>query len=236
MTTAEPRALNIDDAWNSVALEERLELISRANAEGILAGLGCIIILGATGYGFNEIWFLWGGIIGSALVIPLFAGYYWRKNKPAVILSYLAVRSVARRYAFSANIIDYDIVLIFRGKMKELFASQEEALLSQQGKAIELDSSVEMVKPVWICLMRGGFVFLSESVGGAKLEFISPITPDVVCRKAAPSDNLPEHALIISGMGQAKGRTISLFGPYPAALYVFEKKLLDLVKESEKWR
>lgn len=231
---AKATTLSVENAWNAVALEERIELISRAQAEGIVAAITYLLFIGAVAYGFDKIWVLAGGSVGTLLVIPLFASYSWRRTKPALILSYLAVRSVARRYAYGFNITDFDIVLIFRGRMEERFSSEEDEVIMRQRDDVDIDSPYEREKEVWICLMRGAIVILSEKKGGAKLEFIAPIMPDCTCRKASPQDNAPHRGLILTGAGPSKGRKIVLSSTYPGALYVFERQLARLLVEVTK--
>ena len=229
---AKAESINLKNAWNSVALEERLELVSRAQAEGIIAAMASIFLIGSIAYGFDEIWLLGGGLIASLLVMPLFASYSWRKNKPAAVLSYLAVRSVARRYAFGFNISDLSIILIFRGILEERYENQETEMAIRQHESVEYDQSSGTQKPVWICLMRGGFVALSEKTGGAKLEFVGAVDPNLVCRKPTPQENAPERSVVIQGTGSYRGRKVIISSNYPGALYVFEKQLGRLIDEA----
>ncbi len=37
--------LSIEDSWNSVALEERIELIARSQAFGLACGLACLLAM-----------------------------------------------------------------------------------------------------------------------------------------------------------------------------------------------
>ena len=229
---AKSAALSIDDAFNAVALEERLDLISRANGEGILAGIGCLFLLGSAAYGFDQIWILGASAIASLFVVPLFTSYAWRRNRPKLILEYLAVRSVGRRYAYACNIADLDIVLIFRGTMRETFSSAEDQMMIQSAQTVDLENSVGGDRPVWIVLLRGGLVLMSERSGGAKLEFCTPLGPEVTCKKPAADEDAPERALAITGIGMSRGRRVLLWSDYPGALYVFEKQMQRLAQES----
>lgn len=229
---AKSASLSVEHAWNSVALEERIELISRAHGEGIVAAIAFIALMGSAAYGFDQIWILFGSFFGSMLVVPLFSSYCWRRGKPELILKYLAARSIARRYAYGCSITDLDIILIFRGFIEETFRNQEEELLRKSSESIDLDSPGKEIKEVWICLMRGGVVTMSERSGGAKLEFVSTIERDMTCKKATTQDDAPEGALAITGTGQHRNRRILLWSNYPAAQYVFERKLLKLIEEA----
>lgn len=224
-------SLNIGAAWNAVALEERLELISRSKAVGFTAAIGFMLLMGSIAYGFDQIWLLLSGFIGSFLIAPLFSSYTWRQGKPELILSYLAVRSMARRYAFGMNISDLEIVLIFRGHMKEIISEEEGLKLMQAGKATSTSLSEKGEIPVWFCLMRGGIIVISEQPGGAKLEFYTPVSAETVIRKATAEEEASADKLVIEGSGTARGRKMVMGSSYKAALYVFEKRVEELVSE-----
>lgn len=222
-------ALSIRNAWNAVAVEERIELVSRAQAEGIMAA-GCFIILmGAIGYGFDQIWVLASGALCSLLIMPLFSSYAWRRLKPEMILKYLAVRSVARRYAYGYKITSYDVILTFRGELEQRYRTKDEQVAAEQSQKVDFfDSDSKKARDVWICLMRGGLVVMSERLGGAKLEFITPIDLDVICREPLPEDEAPEDSAVIIG---EKGRKVIITSRYPGALYVFRKQFPRLIEE-----
>ena len=155
------QSLSVKDAWNAVALEERLELLARARGDGIVAGLVVALLIGAVAYGFDQVWLLAGSVAGAMLAMPIFASYSWRKNKPAVILSYLAVRAVARRYAYGYKVGDFSVIVIFRGTMRTIFASEADEALMRQRESVDFDTDTNPEKKVWICLIRGAIVCLS---------------------------------------------------------------------------
>ena len=234
---ASNESLNIERAWQAVALEERLEMISSAQAHGILAAALVSLLIGAVAYGFDNIWLLLGSLVGALTIMPLYTSYEWRKSKPELILKYLAVRSVARRYAFGAAISNFDVILIFRGVFREVYNSEEQERLAKQQQDTDLEgSSQEDEKEVWICLMRGGLVVLSECRGGAKLEFVTPTAADVVCRRSSAEDQAPDNWVLVQGTGISKGRTAAISSRFPAALYVFEKQLSRITEELDKSR
>ncbi len=226
--------LSVDDAWNAVALEERLELVSKAQAHGLIGCTCSVLLIGTIAYGFDAIWLLWAGMATVPFVFPLFASYSWRRGKPALILAYLAVRAVARRYAYGYNLTDLDIVLIYRGTMKELFKTKEEEALSKHKQTIDFEAPVETDKLVWICLLRGGVLVLSERAGGAKLEFITPIVPELEVRKPRPDEDAPDNAVVIEGCHMSKGRVVMISSTAVAAQYVFDKQLDALWSESRR--
>lgn len=226
--------ISADLAWQSVALEERLELISRAQASGILASLAGVLLIGCIAYGFDKVWLLFSGLGTVIFIYPLFASYAWRKEKPALILAYLAARAVARRYAYGYGILDLDMVLIFRGQMKELFRNQEEQEEHRQRQNVDLDNSINDIKDVWIVLMHGGLVLLSEKAGGAKLEFTTQITKDLVIREPKPEENIEdEKAIIIEEAVAARGKIALITSRHHGAQYVFKKRILALKEERQ---
>lgn len=223
--------ISVDRAWQAVSLEERIELISRAHATGLLASMTSMLLIGAIAYGFDKIWLLAAGVASSMFVFPLFSSYSWRREKPALILAYLAVRAISRRYAYGYAIPDIDIVFIYRSTIRELYRDAEEEMLHKQRDAIDLEFPGRRQKDVWVVLMRGGIVIMSERLGGAHLEFLTQINHEIVVRKPTEKESSNRRALVIEGVLASKGRTIVLEGKYPAAEYVFEKKLFALVDE-----
>lgn len=225
-------ALSISHAWNSVALEERLELVSKCQADGIIASLVFAFMMGAVAYGFDKFFLLTVAIAGAILIMPMFSSYSWRKGKPALILQYLAARSIARRYAYGFNVSDLDIVLIFRGEMLEQFVSDEEEFAYRSTQEVDLEHSSARNIPVWVCLMRGGLVLMSEKAGGAKLEFVTSIVREMSCEPTVTEEGVPTGAISVSGTGPSKGRRVSVSSRYPGAMYVFEKHLRRLIEEA----
>lgn len=229
-------ALSVERAWNTVALEERLELISRSNAEGMVAAIGFVAFFGSVAYGFDEIWLLWASLIGALIISPLFASISWRRGKPELILKYLAARSVTRRYGYGSSIPDLDIVILFRGMMRDLYSSEEEASVLQQNEEVDLDNPQKGDREVWICLMVGGIIILSEKPGGAKLEMSVLVSPDLVLEKATDVEDAPPRALVLEGSGMSRGKRALLWSNSVGALYVFERKVAEFINESIKAR
>lgn len=235
---AQPRraggSLVIDEIWQSVSLEERLELISKSHASGFLASCLTLFIMGSIAYGLDKIWLLAVAVGFAFFTFPLFSSQTWRTGKPSLILAYLAVRTVARRYAYAFDLTNIDIILIYRGHMKAVIDSKEDEY-QQQKNSTEFDSNFEEYTPVWIVLMRGGIIIMSERIGGAKLEFITPILHDTRL-EGIEDENLStrEVGSIIHGSGVNKGKSVVLKTNYKGAHYVFTKKVEQLVFEAQK--
>jgi hypothetical protein len=230
-----PASLSVELAWNSVALEERLELISRANAEGLIAGATFVALMGSVAYGFDEIWILFGSFGGAFLFTPLFASYCWRRTKPELILKYLSVRSVARRYAYGVGLSDLEIILIFRTMLEERYENAGQEVILRSEERIDFDSNTSARKrEVWVVLMRGAVVALSERQGGAKLEFISALSNECKVQKNPIPDSDDDFEVLLTGTtGQSKGKRLAFSGMYKGALYVFERQLSRLIYEAE---
>ncbi len=226
---------SIELAWQAVSLEERLELISKSQASGLIASIACIMAMGAIGYGLDQIYFLVAGLASCTFIFPLFSSYCWRRGKPALILAYLAVRTVGRRYAYAFNVPDIDIIIIYRGVMKQFFNDEEEEEYARQTLTVGVDNTIGSTKEVWVMMMRGGLLLLSEAPGGAKLEFLTHITAESVI---SPSDDpdMPEGSLNIRGVGASKGKQIVLGSKYPGAHFVFTKQLDYIVQEHVAWQ
>ncbi len=226
-------SLVIENIWNSVALAERIELISKSQASGILAATISIFVVSSIGYGLDNIWFLLVALASGFFIFPLFSSQTWRNGKPSMILAYLAVRTVARRYAHGFNLPNIDIVLIYRGQFEEIFDSREDEELHMQSQSISFDNqeSMNRKKDVWIILLRSGILLLSEKRGGAKLEFVTPIQSDTTIDYNQAEKN-PTYR--INGSGINKGRNILLSSKYQAAHYVFLKRFQTIAYEAAK--
>lgn len=225
-------SLAIEDIWNSVALEERLELISKSQASGILAAVTSMFVVGSIGYGLDNIWFLLVAGATGFFIFPLFSSQTWRTGKPSMILAYLAVRTVARRYAHGFDLPNIDIVLIYRGSFEEIFENPEEHELQIQSTPLNLEEVQDKKdREAWIILMRGGIIVLSEKRGGAKMEFVTPILSDTIIESSGEGKNA-EH--IVHGAGVNKGRKVIIRSNYPGAHYVFLKRTEALIYEAVK--
>lgn len=229
---ARSESLSVQNAWNSVSLEERLELVSRCQANGLFGSLTFMVMIGAVAYGFDAFYMLALALGGALIVHPMFSSYTWRREKPALILQYLAARSICRRYAYGFNISDLDIILLFKGEMEKLFISEEEQLDHLTHQDVTLDTPAGNVIPVWVCLLHGGVVMISEKRGGAKLEFVTPISRDLSLRASTDREGNSTGVLKITGCGPSKSKSVALTSRYPAAMYVFEKQLQRLVEEA----
>ncbi len=222
-------ALRVEEAWNGVSVEERFELVARAKAHAFIVALAASFLFGAIAYGFDNIWLLCIALVVGSISMSISGGKFWRRHKSELILTYLAVRSVSRRYAYAYKIPAIDIILIFRGQIERLYSSEEEKVLARERENVGFDTISKQTNPVWICLLRGAVLVLSERPGGAKLEYIAPINPNLNIRRQNEKEGTttPTAGIIISGVNNQID--ILVTSPYKGALYVFEKRLARLI-------
>ena len=214
--------VNSDEAWRFIPPEEKIEILSRAHAKGIIAAIICTVIGATFAISLQIPWLLWTTLLCSPFVFQFSSGKAWRDLRPALILKYLAARSVARRYAFSAQSEDLSPKLIFRGSLEVLEDSEKG--VDEEDSTILLKSGLNQARDVWITLFDDTLVILSEDVGGAVLELAHPIEPHMTLMRAEGSEShkVPD-ALILSINERVSKKTFKLESPYPAALTAFEQ-------------
>lgn len=208
--------LNEDQAWNTVALEDRIDLMAKVQSQGLLAGTAFFLVIASIAYGLDQIMWLLVGLAVAFFTTPIFTSYNWRRERPALILAYLAVRALARRYIFAYRIYKNELYLIYRAKAWQVTADE----------IIEKEA-----KDVWVCLFHGGLVVLAEQLGGAKLLFITPITNLTKCRKADKNESISQTAVVIEGTEVSDGKKIILDSKSVGAQYVLERKMQQLIKD-----
>lgn len=232
-------AIDATELWRQVPPEEKFELMSRSHAKGIWAAF-IVILLGSTlAVGFKADSLMWSSFLISPVVFQLAAGKAWRNLRPAVMLEYLAVRSAARRYAFSNNAKDLSLELVFR-------ATAHEVVDEENGRqALELAFAKRDHESVWITLFKDSLILISECAGGAELRFAHLIDERLHIEGYSPESGseygtdrqvtitaIPKGA--VKGKGAEAGRRIRLTSKYPAALVVFEKRLAQLLEDRQK--
>lgn len=224
-------SLKESEIWRSIPPEEKIELMAKAHAKGIMSS-GILIIVGCTiAVGLKVSWIMWGSLIISPFIFQFAAGKEWRGLKPRVMLEYLAARSAARRYAFDQRGKDLTPRLVFRGTLEEEFDRDhvQEALEAM----IENTKQAE----VWVSLFGDTVVMISERVGGAELKLGHLIDEKLTVSSQSASgggdySNDKVVQLIIKDKGKPE-RRFRLTSRYPAALVVFEKRLLQLLGSSK---
>jgi hypothetical protein len=195
-----------------------------------------LILCGATlAVGLRQEWFLWGPLIASPLVFQVAAGRKWRQVRPRVMLEYLAARSAARRFAFTAKAKDLSLKLMFRGYVSEVF--DDDAVQEK----LEASISANKESAVWIALFGDAVVLISERAGGATAEFAQPLTEKLGIQvrnpESAKSAYTAGKEVILSYHSRLMGhRRVRVTSRYPAAMVVFEKGIAQQMKEAQKRR
>ena len=218
-------ALTVKDIWESVSPEERQALFKRSQASGHIAGVTILFLVTAIAIGFEEPWLILAGLLSSYLVVPFAAGHKWRKFKPQIILAYLAVRTVARRYGLANRFKQLDSILTFRSTLKHTTRMR-----------IERNEELpEWEDEVWVSLLNGGLIIISEQPGGAKLELASAIAPEIECRLEEAETDYGLTRVFLSNIDNSnKGKVMILSSYHSTPLKIFVKTLKNLtMRETE---
>ena len=227
---AEPQQSAQLDIWQVVPPEEKLELMARAQAAGVVACIIAVIIASTIAVSLKLNWILWGGLMACPFIFQFSAGKKWRDIRPRTMLEYLAARSASRRYAFMTHSKNLGLQLLFKGKISRKFDQDQvlEALEAVVNKTDDID--------VWVALFNDTVVMISEQAGGAKVEFAHLINERLGLSSTGPKDTKSDYssgrALNLTSMDKKGGDSQSwiLTSRYPAALIVFEKKLRSLLE------
>lgn len=223
------KAINDTDAWRTIPPEVKLELMNRSHARGIAAAAGMILLAASVAIGLQMPWIFWGSFFLSPVIFQIISGKAWRRVKPQTVLRYLAARSAARRYAFTANANDLQLHLIMEGKLERIYNPDEEAEIYDS-------ESIPDIKPkdVWIVVFADVVVMLEERRGGARVAFISLLDENLNISSDSPDgeEYSRNKAILLSlhiksSDSQIRYRVTS---KYPGALIVCEKKMLELKK------
>lgn len=212
----------IDDSelWRQIPPEEKISLLNKSQAAGVLASVISIIVCSTIAVGLKLPWMMWGSMLASPFVFQFASGRSWRALKPRLMLEYLAARSVARRYAFANNSKDLTLALLFRGILNDVDA--------ENGLRNSLEESVKTVRDaaVWVALFNDALVMVSEQPGGARLEFAHLADERLIVEpRKDPTKNLTQE-VYLSFADRGRGpRRSRLTSDHPAALIVFEQKL-----------
>lgn len=218
-----------NEFWRIIPPEEKLELLSKSHARGIVSAITAIIVGSTLAVGFKWDWFLWGSMLISPLIFQFASGKEWRKVKPQAILKYLAARSAARRYAFAAQSKDLSAVFMFRGYLERLH--------NRQDVSDEIESIVEGVGEVevWITLFRDCIIMMSERPGGAELKFGYLINEKMTISGRSPDGDgdYSNNREVFIAVQEKKNeeKRFKITSKFPAALVVFEKKALEQQRE-----
>jgi hypothetical protein len=223
-----PKSVDLD-IWRVIPPEEKIEMMSRAQTAGTMACIAAVIALSTVSIALRLDWILWSSLIACPFIFQFAAGKVWRDLKPRTMLEYLAARSAARRFAFMYIGKKLGLNLIFRGQVEKLF--EQEQVMEQLEAAVNKNSEAA----VWIALFEDSVVLISEQPGGAKAQFAHLINEKMEVYRAdqeSGSDAVAPRSLVLKvsdSRGTGSGE-FKLTSRHPAALLVFEKKLLQALQ------
>lgn len=216
------------DIWRRIPPEEKLEMMAKAHSKGIGASLVVLLMTGTVAVGLRFPWVFWGAFLAVPFVFQFVAAKAWRDIKPRTILEYLAARSAARRYAYSAQSQDLTPELMFKGSLER--SRQDDATDQQMDFDPEKPRSPRT--PVWVALFRDTLVVMSEQQGGAKLEFAHPLFERFKATAEGFEDGAPNDRRVrldVSARKDSTSATFFLTSDYPASLLACERKIQSFI-------
>ena len=218
------------EVWRQIPPEEKLKVMNKAHAAGVLASVICIIVLSTIAVGLQQSWLIWGSVVCAPFVFQFASGKRWRHLRPKIMLEYLAARSAARRFAYAAGCKDMRVLLIFKGDLEAVFDAEHRT------EELEAEISDHKMTPVWVALFSDCVVMMSERAGGAELEFGYLLNEKMRLDGQSP-DGEGDYSSrrVINFQCQDRNREdrrYRLTSDFPAALVVFEKQALRCQKEA----
>lgn len=211
-------AIDSKELWRFIPPEEKIALLSVAQAQGVTAALCGILICGTIAVGIQEEYIFYTSFLFAPLIYQMTAGRAWRGLRPRVMLEYLAARSAARRYAYSANVKDLSVKIMYRGFLKESYYKEE------LNDVFEKNVFGGNNKAVWIALFLDGIIIMEERMGGAELLFSHLINDKISLKGSSDGYENDLEITINSTDKRYDTRYFVLTSSYPAAQTVFLKK------------
>jgi hypothetical protein len=224
-------SLNENEMWRIVPPEEKLDMLARAQTSGFSSAVIFVIIGWTIAVSLALPWLIWTSLVLTPFVFQFSASRMWRTLRPKTMLEYLAARSAARRFAFQVRGRDLNIILLFRGSLEHVYEKAEDAQ-----KMVEEDLNNVRHQDVWIGLFRDTIICMAEGIGGAHLELGVTINEKLVITSSDKGAYAKGKEITLTSQtkgvqGEQKYRITSR---HPAALVVFEKKILQLQDEEAK--
>lgn len=217
------------EVWRQIPPEEKLALMNKAHATGVLSTVISLIILCTIAVGLQLNWLMWGSFLTAPFVFQFASGKRWRALRPKMMLEYMAARSAARRFAYAAGSKDMRVLLMFRGTLETVF--------DEEHRTEELEAQIADHKEaeVWIALFSDCVIMMSERPGGAELAFGYMLTDKMKIEGRSPDgegEYSSHRAIYFTCLDKLKEeRHYILTSPFPAALVVFEKQTLQNQRE-----
>lgn len=211
-------AIDSNELWRFIPPEEKITLLTKSQTTGVSSALIAIVVGATIAVGLQEVWVFWGSMLISPLIYQLTAGRAWRGHRPRLMLEYLAARSAARRYAYTANSKDLSMNLMFRGTLKEEYENDD------LNEALSNSIFGNKEAAVWIALFTDAVIIMEENQGGATLRLGHLINDklSVIGNTEGYENDL--EVTLKSVDKKMDGKKITLSSHCPAALTVFLKK------------
>ena len=204
-------------------------MMAKAQAKGISASSILLGAVGSIALGLRVPWLFWSTFVAVPFVFQLASAKAWRTLKPRAMLEYLAARSAARRYAYSANGKDLTVSLMMKGTLHPDFSAEETE------QAIEARIEQRDYVDVWVALFPDTLILMSERAGGAKLEFAQLLFSDRFEMTAEGFDDSSQDRRLVLSIETKKGEKHRwhLTSPFPAALLVLERRARSFIAEQK---
>jgi hypothetical protein len=218
---------SLDDIWQGIPPEEKLEMMSAAHANGTGWVMAVIVLGGTLAVGLQVEWLLWGSMLMAPMIFQAAAGRTWRAARPISVLEYLAARTAARRYAFVVKSEDLYCRMIFRGVLEKIVEDPDE-----QYEDLFETTMRNNKKEVWVALFGDAVVIMSERWGGAELEFGHLLNEKLLIESNSAeigTDYSRDKEVFLEYEDRDSGkRRVRVTSRHPAALIVFEKKAREI--------
>jgi hypothetical protein len=227
-TTPEKQVL-LDDVWQKIPPEEKLQLLAKAQSTGISTVFVLLMFTASIAVGFKSPWTFWGSFFAVPFVFQMAAAKAWRLVKPKAIVEYTAARATASIYANQVDGHNLNPTIVFKGSLER--AVQEDADLSSDTFVEEEEPRGAV--PVWVTLFPDSLVMFSESPYGSRKEFACSIFDDLSVSSEGMDDvTSTDKRLIVSLKSQAGEESQwTLRSDYPASLVACERKLHGAIEK-----
>lgn len=230
METPPEKQVLLDDVWQKIPPEEKLQLLARAQSTGISTIFVLLMFTGSMAVGLKSPWIFWGSFFAVPFVFQMAAAKSWRIVKPKAVVEYTAARATASVYANQVHGHDLNPTLVFKGTLER--SSQEEGDLSAD-TFIEEDVMPRGPVPVWVTLFPDSLVMFSESPHGSRKEFACSIFDELTISSEGMDDiTNPDKRILVALKNKAGDESQwTLRSDYPASLVACERKLHSAIEK-----
>lgn len=229
METSPNNQVLLDDVWQKIPPEEKLQLLAKAQSTGISTIFVLLMFTASMAVGLKSPWIFWGSFFAVPFIFQMAAAKAWRIVKPRALVEYTAARATASVYAHDVDGHDLNPILVFKGTLER--AVQEDAELSSDS-FIEEEQHRGQV-PVWVTLFPDSFVMFSESPYGSRKEFACSIFDDLSVTSEGMDDVTASDKRIFVTLKNKGGSESqwTLRSEYPASLVACERKLNTAIEK-----